>query len=172
MATRSLLVAKEDRRRTAPKSVDIPFLCLVLLLLGVGLLMLYSASCAQSQFDTGYQSTTRYLQKQAVCAALGLVAMCYGRVFTSVLCLALNTYYTNKLIGYGFLAQMKDLTHIIIHSLIMFGVVFAIMQWLPSLWLQLVIGIVVGVAYYVIGAYLMKFDELKEVMSILKLKRA
>lgn len=103
---------------------------------------------------------------------LGLVAMCYGRVFTSVLCLALNTYYTNKLIGYGFLAQMKDLTHIIIHSLIMFGVVFAIMQWLPSLWLQLVIGIVVGVAYYVIGAYLMKFDELKEVMSILKLKRA
>ena len=87
MATRSLLVAKEDRRRTAPKSVDIPFLCLVLLLLGVGLLMLYSASCAQSKFDTGYQSSTRYLQKQAVCAALGLVAMwLFSRIPADVWC--------------------------------------------------------------------------------------
>lgn len=108
----------------------------------------------------------------AVTVPMGLVAMCYGRIVSSLISLVWNTYYTKKIIGYGYVQQMKDLTHIIIHSLIMFGVVFAITQWLPSLWLQLVIGIVVGVAYYVIGAYLMKFDELKEVMSILKLKRA
>ena len=75
MAARKHLVAKEDRRSFAPKTVDIPFLVLILLLLAVGLVMLYSASCAQSQFDTGYQSSVRYLQKQAVCALLGLVAM-------------------------------------------------------------------------------------------------
>ena len=102
---------------------------------------------------------------------LGLVAMCYGRVVTSILCLGLNTYYTNKLIGYGFVKQMKDLLHIILHSLVMYGIVLAIVQSLQSLWLQLIIGIVVGVAYYVIGAYLMKLDELKEVMYILKLKK-
>ena len=74
---RSLLHAKEDlpsRQRRQP-SVDIPFLVLVLLLLGVGLLMLYSASYAQSEYDTGYTSSTKYLQKQAVCAMIGLVAM-------------------------------------------------------------------------------------------------
>ena len=103
---------------------------------------------------------------------LGLVAMCYGRVVTSILCLGLNTYYTNKLIDYGFVKQMRDLLHIILHSLVMFGIVLAIVQNLPFLWLQLIIGIVVGVAYYVVGAYLMKFDELKEVMYILKLKKA
>ena len=75
MAARKDLVAKEGRRVQAPKSVDIPFLILVLLLLAVGLVMLYSASCAQSEFDTGYQSSVRYLQKQAVCALLGLLAM-------------------------------------------------------------------------------------------------
>ena len=75
MAVRNLWVAKEDRRKIALKSVDIPFLSLVLLLLLVGLVMLYSASCAQSEFDTGYQSSLRYLQKQGVCALLGLVAM-------------------------------------------------------------------------------------------------
>ena len=74
---RNTLYAKEDRFPITRRddSVDIPFLVLVLLLLGVGLCMLYSASYAQSQYDTSYEITTRYLQKQAVCAALGLVAM-------------------------------------------------------------------------------------------------
>lgn len=57
------------------EKVDMVFLCLVLLLLTVGLAMLYSASCAQSLYDTGYTISTKYLQKQAVCAAIGLVAM-------------------------------------------------------------------------------------------------
>ena len=68
MAVRTRSVAKEDRRSLAPKSVDIPFLFLVLVLLAVGLLMLYSASYAQSEFDTAYQSSVRYLQKQFICA--------------------------------------------------------------------------------------------------------
>jgi len=75
MVTQKLLRTKEDRREHALKTVDIPFLALILLLLTVGLVMLYSASCAQSQFDTGYQSSVRYLQKQGVCALLGLLAM-------------------------------------------------------------------------------------------------
>jgi cell division protein FtsW len=37
--------------------------------------MLYSASYAQSEYDTGYEISTRYLQKQAICAAIGLMAM-------------------------------------------------------------------------------------------------
>ena len=69
--------AKEDRRRNTltAQQVDIPFLILLLVLLAVGLGMLYSASSAQSQYDTGYTSSTRYLQKQAACAVIGLVAM-------------------------------------------------------------------------------------------------
>lgn len=70
------LRAKENRRSPrAESSVDYPFLILVLLALAVGLTMLYSASFAQSEYDTGYVSSTRYLQKQAVCAAIGLGAM-------------------------------------------------------------------------------------------------
>ncbi len=70
------LHAKENRRRhPAGDTVDYPFLILVLLLLTVGLVMLYSASSAQSQYDTGYAISTRYLQKQGVCAIVGLGAM-------------------------------------------------------------------------------------------------
>ena len=70
------LRAKENRRLPEAESrVDVPFLVLVLLALTVGLIMLYSASSAQSEYDTGYVSSTRYLQKQAICAGIGLVAM-------------------------------------------------------------------------------------------------
>ncbi len=78
MAAGRTLYAKEERRRlTVGESIDVPFLILVLLLLAVGLIMLYSASSAQSQYDTGYAISTKYLHKQAVCAALGLLCM-YG----------------------------------------------------------------------------------------------
>ena len=70
------LRAKENRRRlNAAPGVDYPFLILVLAALAVGLAMLYSASIAQSEYDTGYVSSTRYLQKQAACAVIGLAAM-------------------------------------------------------------------------------------------------
>ncbi len=81
-----ILHAKENRRRfSAEGRVDYPFLILVLLALAVGLTMLYSASFAQSAYDTGYRSTTRYLGKQAVCAGIGLVAMAlFSRVPAAV----------------------------------------------------------------------------------------
>ena len=75
MAADGRLYAKEDRRFKTAKGVDIPFLVLVLLLLSVGLVMLYSASFAQSRYDTSYESSTRYLQKQGLCAAIGLGCM-------------------------------------------------------------------------------------------------
>ena len=68
---------KDNRRRnfTAGEGMDPVFLILLLVLLGIGLGMLYSASYAQSRYDTGYRIGTRYLQKQAACALLGLGAM-------------------------------------------------------------------------------------------------
>ena len=56
MAGERALHAKEERRllpKRAGNTVDYPFLFLVLLLLAVGLTMLYSASYAQSEYDTG-----------------------------------------------------------------------------------------------------------------------
>ena len=75
---RSTSHTKENRRLPlyrAHERVDVTFLILLLVLLSVGLGMLYSASSAQSQYDTGYISSTRYLQKQGACALIGLAAM-------------------------------------------------------------------------------------------------
>ena len=78
MALHRVVHAKEDRRWGRPlagERVDTVFVVVLLLLLAVGLTMLYSASYAQSEYDTGYRMSTRYLQKQGICALIGIAAM-------------------------------------------------------------------------------------------------
>ncbi len=77
-AERISLYAKENRhpeKNRMGEKIDTIFLVILMLLLAVGLTMLYSASCAQSEYDTGYTVSTRYLQKQGICAVIGVVAM-------------------------------------------------------------------------------------------------
>lgn len=102
---------------------------------------------------------------------MGIVAMCYGQVISSMISLIWNTHYTKKLIGYGFWAQIKDLLPIFIHSLIMWGLVLLIVHFMPTLWLKLIVGITAGMVYYIVGSYIMKFPEMDELLTILKLKR-
>ena len=101
---------------------------------------------------------------------MGIVAMCYGSVVSSLLCLIYNTYYKQKLIGYCYVAQMKDLLHILVHSLVMGAGVWCIVQLLDSLWWQLIVGVLSGAAYYIAGASLMRFEELDEVISLVRKK--
>ena len=54
-------------------SMDIPFLLLTLLLTGIGLMMLFSASFPSAYYDTG--SAGYYFKRQAIFAAAGVVAM-------------------------------------------------------------------------------------------------
>ena len=77
--------AKEDPAHGRVNSVDPVFLILVLILLGLGLLMLWSASFPQSEYDSNYTESTRYLRKQFLCAVLGLIAMAaFSRIEVSL----------------------------------------------------------------------------------------
>lgn len=102
---------------------------------------------------------------------MGIIAMCYGSLISSIICLVWNTHYTKKLIGYGFFAQMKDLLPIILHALVMGLIVVIVEHFMPTLWLKLIVGVLTGILYYIAGAYVMKFPEMNELLSILKLKR-
>ncbi len=54
-------------------SIDIPFLFIVLALLGMGLVMMFSASYPSSFAETG--TSVHYIKKQALGAVLGVIAM-------------------------------------------------------------------------------------------------
>lgn len=99
---------------------------------------------------------------------LGLVAMCYGSVFSSLVSLAFNTHYTHRLIGYGFKRQMREMLPVLLHALVMGFIVWSVVQALPTPGMQLLGGIVSGAAYYLLGAWLLRFEELQEALSLLK----
>lgn len=106
-----------------------------------------------------------------VTVPMGIVAMCCGKVISSLISLIWNTHYTKKLIGYGYFAQMRDLLPILVHALVMGGIVLLVVNFMSTLWLKLVVGVLSGMIYYVAGAYIMKFPEMDELLIILKIKK-
>ncbi len=103
---------------------------------------------------------------------MGLIAMCVGGFFTSMISLVINTYYTGKLIGVGYFRQMKDLLPIFFLSVSMGIVVYCVVHHLTfSPDILLIIGIGIGVVYYVFLASLFKFNEFKELIKLLNRKK-
>ena len=101
---------------------------------------------------------------------LGLVVFCIGGIISSLVCLAVNTYYTGKLINVGYLKQMRDLFPTFFLSLVLFGVILALNQFISSYLLQILVGGTIGSLVYLGGAFLFKFDELNDVKYMLKRK--
>ena len=97
---------------------------------------------------------------------MGLIAMCVGQIFSSIICLIINTHYTGKLIQVGFLRQMQDLLPTLMLSLTMWGVVHVIISCISGLIFQLIIGILSGVIYYVTAALLFRFPEVRELITL------
>lgn len=101
---------------------------------------------------------------------MGLIAMCVGQILSSLIALIINTNYTGKLIQVGFLRQMRDLLPTLLLSLSMWGVVYGITSCLSGTILQLIVGIVAGMVYYIALSALFHFPELKELYSIIRKK--
>ena len=100
----------------------------------------------------------------------GLKVMCYGQIVNSIVALSINTNYTGKLINVGFIRQIKDLFPTLVLSLSMFVVVIGAIHFVDANLLKLVIGIFVGIFYYLTISYLMNFPELTEVLKLIKRK--
>ena len=101
---------------------------------------------------------------------MGVLAMCWGMVISSLISLFLNTHYTGKLIKVGYLVQMRDLLPILCVSCVMGGVSFLVVNSISVEWLSLLLGVVVGGALYLTLSYIFLRDEVDYIMSIIHKK--
>lgn len=100
---------------------------------------------------------------------LGIVAMCIGSVFTSILCLAVNTYYTGKMINMGYWKQIKDLLPALLYSSCMGIIILFSITLIPSSNVtKLLIGIPIGIVSYLAIAHLTKSEDLTYLKILLK----
>lgn len=100
----------------------------------------------------------------------GLIGMCIGRAFYFFLAFALNCFYTNKILNYSFKNQIKELQTILLNSLIMFGIIYLLIQSISTALLKIIMGIVIGCVSYIILALIMKDESLKDLDNILRQK--
>lgn len=98
----------------------------------------------------------------------GILVMCYGSIASSLIALAINTYYTGKMIHVGFFKQMRDLSGTLIVSLTMFGLVFFVTKIINSLFIQLAVGITIGTIYFLSVCYITRLQEVEYLRSLIK----
>lgn len=99
---------------------------------------------------------------------IGLEAMCYGSIVTSLLALIYNTYYTGKYLHMGILAQLRDLLPCLLLSGVMFGVARVVAWYMGNDIISLVCSVAAGAVVYVGGAFIFRFPELQEIKTLRK----
>lgn len=97
----------------------------------------------------------------------GLLVMCYTGVLSSIICLAINTYYTGKLINVGFIMQLKDISVTLILSLMMFGLVSGGISMLQSDILKLICGVIGGGLFFIAFSVMLKMAELSYIKDLM-----
>lgn len=99
---------------------------------------------------------------------MGLEAMCYGSIFSSLLCLVWNTHYTGKYLKMSILSQLWDMTPTLILSGVMFVGARLTANYLGDNLTSLICSVGVGAIIYMGGALLFKFPEVKELKTLKK----
>ena len=98
----------------------------------------------------------------------GVMAMAYSLLLSSVLSQIINSWPNRKLLGYGYLEQVRDFAPGILLAVGM-GICVYCIGFLPfPTVVTLVIQIIVGAAIYIIVSALMKLEEFEYLLEMVK----
>jgi O-antigen/teichoic acid export membrane protein len=96
----------------------------------------------------------------------GLEGMCLGRALYGFIAMFLNMIYTRRFIDLSVWGQVKLLAPSFVLSLSMGGVIWLVMNLFSSDGLQLLTGILTGIAFYFAVAYLLKMTPLRLLLEL------
>jgi len=99
----------------------------------------------------------------------GILAIAYGQVVVSILGLFVNTYYTNKLLDYGGMQQLRDIFPYLAASAPMVLGIWGTV-WLLSwpIWLELLTALLIGSCIYLLVSKWAKLEALENMIMMLK----
>ena len=103
-------------------------------------------------------------------APFGILAICVGSVFSSLVSMCINSYYTGKLLQFGIVKQLKEMLPSILYSLTMGIIVYLSVFFLSSMWLRLLVGICVGMFSYVLLSVLTKSQDFNYLFALVREK--
>ncbi len=99
---------------------------------------------------------------------MGLEAMCYGTIVTSLLSLVWNTHYTGKFLKMSIWSQLNDFKGTLLLCAVMYLAARGVAWYIGNNILSLICSVATGAVIYVGGALLFRFPEVKEVRDLKK----
>lgn len=100
----------------------------------------------------------------------GIKALIIGQIVCSFISLYLNTYYTKKLINYGFFGQLKDLFKYLVISIITGIIIYLSIAPILENGVKLIVAAIVGFFVYFLLGFLLRLNEVEEIKKIIILK--
>lgn len=98
----------------------------------------------------------------------GPIWIAIGEVVSTVFMMIITAAPSKKYIGYGFLAQLLDVVPVIVLTLVMCLIIYAVEFLKLSTGLTLIIQIILGVVVYVVGSKIFRFYQFDFFMGFLK----
>lgn len=85
---------------------------------------------------------------------LGIIFMCYGSIFSALISVCINSFYTGKLMNFGIFKQLKDMTPSFLYSACMGICGYFASTLFTSNWVQVIVGSLACVVCYFGLAYM------------------
>ena len=98
----------------------------------------------------------------------GLLAICWGRVLYSIIAFYLNTYYTKRLLNYGFFTQFREIAPMLLLSLAIGGEALLVSALISNAWLALIVAVVACIVTYVGLCRLFKIETYDSLVNLIK----
>lgn len=106
----------------------------------------------------------------AISLFFNLYIICLGKVVYSFIALYLNTYYTKKLLNYGFKEQLMEVLPQLFLSILMMLICLGIATIVQKPLLALFISFVIGSFFYILTSKIFHLFGFEELFSIIKRK--
>ena len=100
----------------------------------------------------------------------GVLYIIYGEIVASYLALIINTYYTKRFINYGMFEQLKDISAILISSIVLIGLGIRLMNIFTNQYSQIFVIIIFIGTFYLISMYFFNKKNLLDNIEIIKTK--
>lgn len=100
-----------------------------------------------------------------------LIGVCMGLAIYSLIAFYMNTYYTKRLLNYGFRQQFSEILPYLASALFIMGEALLITAYIETPLLSLCTSLIVCSMSYAAICYLFKLEAAMELLKILKLKK-
>ncbi len=97
-----------------------------------------------------------------------VMLMIASSIFGSMICLVINAFVYRKHLQYKFRYQLADMVPSVLLSAAMGFATYAVMLFDLNSWLTLIIQVPLGIALYIIGSIIFKFDSFYYILDMLK----